>query len=422
MSQPLLQKNTRFLLLWLPIVLLVCSLIFFILMQMQAHHMQEKQLLLKQRNVWTAFTQQPAQFVRHVTGEYDLVEGVVWKKFEPEPRDTTIYYTDKNKALPFEVLTAQYTWNGKTFQLSTYVSSTEISHLILKVFLTEAVILGLLLLTIVFLNQKSSRFLWAPFFDSVKAVNEYDITRSQSLHLPQDTGTAEFDELNRVLTNLIHNATVAYQRQKQFVENASHEMQTPLAIIRSKLELLINQPNLTERVASLLGDITEANDRLSQMNRTLLLITKIENKQFPETEEIRVATLLQQILDNYQEHYEERFPKLNMHIQEVTVTANRSLIEILLSNLVKNAIEHNQPEGVMNVTLSDKELTIENTGPALDIHPEELFERFKKGSYHTKTTGLGLSLVKQICLLYHYTITYQYKAGWHKVNVQFSKI
>jgi signal transduction histidine kinase len=237
--------------------------------------------------------------------------------------------------------------------------------------------------------------------------------------LPSQTGTTEFDELNKVLLNLINNVNAAYYIQKQFVENASHEMQTPLAIIRSKLELLINQPDLTEKAAFLLGDITEANDRLSQMNRTLLLLAKIENSQFPNTEEINISQMLQLLLNNFQQHY-DHFPTLTATIEDaVIVTADRSLIEILLSNLVNNAILHNKSGGEINIVLQASFFLIENTGLPLEVNPEELFERFKKGSYQTKTTGLGLALVKQICLLYQYKISYEYQDGWHKVKVIF---
>jgi signal transduction histidine kinase len=249
--------------------------------------------------------------------------------------------------------------------------------------------------------------------------NSFDVTRNESLTLPAETGTTEFNELNKVITALADRVNRAYHHQKQFVENASHEMQTPLAIIRSKLELLINQPGLTEKNAALIADITEANDRLSQMNRTLLLLAKIENNQFPETEQVDISHLLKNVIEVFKGHYEE-FPVLRTTIENVfTVSVNRILIEVMITNLIKNAIDHNQPDGYINISLSKNTLTIENTGPALSVPPHDLFERFKKGSHQTKTTGLGLALVKQICNLYHFTITYNYNDGWHRIMVNF---
>ena len=423
MSKPLslLQRNTRYLFLWLPVVLIVCSLLFYVMMHMQAHHMQEEQLFLKQENIWNTFKTKSGNIDNHVKGEYDVVEGSISKDIElNEPRDTVIYYADKQKSLPFKILTSELSWNNKTYEVTTYISSTEISHLIIKVFLGEALLFVLLLTAIVILNRKSSGLLWKPFFSTMKKVNEYDIIRNQSLTLPFETGTTEFDELNKVITNLIKNVNTAYYNQKQFVENASHEIQTPLAIIRSKLELLINQPNLTEKDASLLADITDATNRLSQMNKTLLLLSKIENNQFPEIEPVNISQTLQTTMSNLKSYY-EHFPKVDCKIQEdVILNVNPSLIEILISNLLKNAVEHNQLDGKIMITLSKTHLLMENTGVPLQTNPESLFERFKKGSYQTKTTGLGLALVKQICNLYHYSINYKYNEGWHRIEIIFN--
>ena len=224
-----------------------------------------------------------------------------------------------------------------------------------------------------------------------------------------------------MFVDLFETVHTAYYNQKQFVENASHEMQTPLAIIRSKLELLINQTGLTENTAAQLADITEANDKLSQMNRTLLLLAKIENNQFPNTESINFSTLLQKEVSVLKNHYDDTFPALTVAITEdVTLLANLSLLEVLIHNLVINAVEHNINDGKINIKLSNTSLVIENTGLPLSQPAETLFERFKKGSHKSRTTGLGLALVKQICVLYNYTVIYQYADGLHKMEVAFS--
>ncbi len=422
MSKPLLQRNTRYLLLWLPVVLLGCTLLFFVLMRMQAHHMQEEQLLLKQKNIWNAFKLKSGNIDNHINGEYDIIQSTSNRSIElNEPRDTVIYYPDKQKSLPFKILTSELNWNNKAYQVTTYVSSTEIKHLIIKVFLGEALLFVLLLVAIVILNRKSSRLLWKPFFSTMKKVNEYDITRNQSLVLQSKTGTTEFDELNTVITNLVNKVKAAYSTQKQFVENASHEIQTPLSIIRSKLELLINQPDLTEKNASLLGDITDATNRLSQMNKTLLLLSKIENNQFPETETVNISEMVERILNNLTIYY-DNFPQVESEIHaNVKLNANHSLAEILISNIIKNAIEHNQPNGKIIIHLSASHLLIKNTGPSLQTNAELLFERFRKDSHQTKTTGLGLALVKQICTLYNYLVTYKYHDGWHQIEIVFKQ-
>jgi signal transduction histidine kinase len=239
------------------------------------------------------------------------------------------------------------------------------------------------------------------------------------MHLDSQTGIAEFNQLNHELNALVGKVNKVYTNQKQFVENASHEMQTPVAIIRSKIEFLINDPALTERTAVLLADITAANERLSQLNKSLLLLAKIDNNQVPQVEQVDVSQVIEKILENYHEHY-EHFPKLTKSIQpQIIIVANLSLFEILLSNLVGNAVIHNIPNGRIHVELNTEKLMIVNTGNEIKDDPEKLFERFKKGDDASKTTGLGLALVKQITQLYQLKIQYEYENAEHRITVFF---
>jgi signal transduction histidine kinase len=381
--------------------------------------MQDKQLSLKQENIWNAFVTSNNNFNRHITGEYDIKPFTGSTAILNQLRDTSIYLESKKKTLPFQAYTSIRKLNSQEYQITTYSSSTEIAHLIIKVFVTEAIILLLLLVSIIFLNRKSAGFLWRPFFSTIRAVEEFDITRNNQLLLANHTGTSEFDTLNDVLQQLIGRVNTAYYHQKQFVENASHESQTPLAIIRSKLELMINQPIVSEKNAELLADISEATNRLSQMNRTLLLLAKIENNQFPDTEDVNLSKLLHEILNNFIGFYDD-CPEIEINITEhVNVSVNLSLIEMLISNLVNNAFIHNNKEAKIKITLNHTGLFIDNTGDAPTVPTEELFERFKKSVHHPKTTGLGLALVKQISQFYHYTISYTYDNGWHQIALLF---
>jgi len=418
MTKTLEQKNTGHLLIWLPMILLLGSVLFYVMLTYQAHHMQEKQLELKQKNVWEAFSSQTGSMPMHIKGEYDIVQ-VSADAGAPseEPGDTSLYYKETGQQVIFQMLTRRLEWNGKYYLVTTYVSSKEISHLIIKVFIAEIVIFLFLLLGIVIINRRSSRLLWQPFYDTLKRAGAYDVVRNPELQLEKQTDISEFNRLNSELTDLVEKVNRVYSNQKQFVENASHEMQTPLAIIRSKMELLINDPALTERTASLLADITSANERLSQLNKSLLLLAKIDNNQFPEQDRVNVTDVLEKILHNYQQHYED-FPALSKSIQpDVFIVANLSLVEILLSNLVGNAVVHNIPEGYIKVELDASKLVIENSGNPISGDPEALFERFKKGDDASKTTGLGLALVKQITRLYQLRLQYHYQNKLHRMTV-----
>ncbi|MBL0132818.1 MAG: HAMP domain-containing histidine kinase [Chitinophagaceae bacterium] len=420
MIKTLEQKNTRYLLIWLPVVLLLGSLLFFVMLNMHSHHTQERQLALKQQNVWNAFLAQPTTMTMQIPGEYIIEKNRLFPAtFLNEPRDTSLLLNGNTVRSGFKALTKEYRFNNENYQLTTFVSSKEFLHLTIKVFTTEAFVFLLLLIAIVFINRKSSRKLWRPFYRTLKKANEYDVVNNQKVQLESQTGIAEFNQLNDELTNMIDKVNTAYSNQKNFVENASHEIQTPLAIIRSKLDLLINEPGLTEKSAALLGDITEANDRLSQMNKSLLLLAKIDNNQCPNQENINISQLIERILTTYQDHYDD-FPSLTKSIvPEIFITANPALTEILFSNLIKNAVVHNVPSGFIKVRLSDNEFTIENSGEPIVEEPELLFERFRKGNKESKTTGLGLSLVRQIAQIYQMGLHYNYNNGIHFVVLSF---
>lgn len=407
MSKTLEQKNTRYLLAWLPVVLLLGSVLFFVILTGHARHMQEKQLELKQQNIWKAFTGDSLPL--QIPGEYIISKKITGSNVN-KLVDTDSGYT---------ILTKLYKLNGTDYLLTTFVTSKEYTHLLIKVFSTEIFIFILLLIAIIIVNRKSSRNLWRPFYKTLQSASDYDIAKNNFFILPIETGIKEFNQLNKELTDLVIKNKKAYTNQKQFVENASHEIQTPLAIIRSKLDLLINEQQLTETTALLLADITQANDRLSQLNKSLLLLAKIDNDQFPEQEKINISRLLTNMLNNYQEHY-DNFPVTEIVMADnIYVTANPALIEILFSNLIKNAVVHNFPGGYIQVILNDSEFCIENSGPSLSIDPSYLFERFRKGTADTKTTGLGLALVKQITQLYNMGLMYVHEKGIHHIKVTF---
>ena len=422
MSQPLQQRNTRVLMTWLPLVMLAGSVFFYYLMKGHILHAQQQQLQLKQDNIWRAFALTSNAIPSHIAGEYDVVPTTAdTVHLSEHPRDTTIVYPDRG-AVDFNILTRPRVLKGTIYLVTTYISAKEIRHLIIKVGVAEALIFILLLIAIIVVNRGASSRLWRPFYSTMKAVRGYDIRQNKSLLLDADTGIEEFDRLNQTLMALIDRVDQAYRNQKQFTENASHELQTPLAIIRSKVELLMEGAGLDEDSAQLLQEITEANERLSQMNKNLLLLTRIENGMFPEVGPIALSDLVSRLSTFFREYHEDEAIRTAVSIQPgVAIAANAALIEVLVGNLLRNAYIHNLPNGWVNVQLSDKALVIENSGPALDTDPERLWDRFRKGRVDNRTTGLGLALVRQIAQLYQYEIRYTYQDGKHRLWVCFQK-
>jgi signal transduction histidine kinase len=212
----------------------------------------------------------------------------------------------------------------------------------------------------------------------------------------------------------------SFINQNQFIENASHEMQTPLAIALSKLELLIEDPQLTETQSVIIQALITSTHRLAKLNRTLLLLSKIENQQFMEKEEVCMKPLFEEILTYFDEQKENLQLSVTAEIrQDATVNANPVLVDLLFTNLIKNAFSHNVPQGSVHLVVDHKACTISNTSSSEAIPEEKLFQRFYKQSIYKDSWGLGLALVKKICTINQWHITYSKQDTIHSFTVQY---
>jgi signal transduction histidine kinase len=420
MSLTLQQRNTRILLQWLPLVMIAGSVFLYFLMRGHILHMQEQQLHLKQNNIWRSFSANPESLTLHIPGEYDITpERGAAIRATDRPRDTILTFVGY-PAERFNLLTTRFSDGEQSYLITAYISSKEVTHLIIKIAVADALIFLLLLVAVVVINRRISGRLWKPFYTTMDRLRRYDIRQKESITLLGNTGIEEFDRLNKTLVSLIDNAHNAFHNQKQFTENAAHELQTPVAIIRSKLELMSEGPALNEETAAFLGEIGEANERLSQMSRNLLLLTRIENRQFPDNETVDLSRLLAKQTSFFGDYYEDQVPATKWEIAPgVHLTANSSLLEILINNLLRNAFVHNIQGGYVYVSLTQTCLLVENSGAPIEGDPARLFERFRKGQEGSATNGLGLSLVYQICQLYQYDLHYGYHANVHQLRVTF---
>lgn len=417
----LLERNTRNLLLALPVILVICSAVFFLFLRVQVNHLLEEELLLKRNNILRSIREggQSPDGLTAVTRDFFIrpVENIVITEYVLS--DTLMFYQKKNGLITFRQLKADFMHQEKPYRLTSYISTLETQHLTIGVFIILAFIFGIILISIVVFNRKSSARLWQPFYKTIHSLKGYNIENNEPIALQWST-ISEFQELNHAIVQLSQRNLRSFQSQKQFIENASHEMQTPLAIIQTKIELLIQHPELDKQEASLISAIYETTNRLSRLNKTLLLLAKIDNGQFPEQENIQVAPLLEKMVAYFTELYGIKMPKVTINFNDpLYVQANLPLLEILFSNLIKNAIVHNVPDGFMHLTLGKNNFKIENSGKALSVDPEMLFERFSKGTYHEHHIGMGLSIVKQVCDKYGFKIHYIYHDQVHCIHLDF---
>lgn len=276
----------------------------------------------------------------------------------------------------------------------------------------------LLIVGLLLLNRSISKRLWQPFYRSLGQIRHFDLNQ-QGTVVFEETDIDEFHELNQSLTKLIAGNVAAYSQQKEFADNASHELQTPLAIIQSKLELLLQSKSLTNDQYDLIEEANRALTRVTRINKNLLLLTKIENSQFGDKKTIDLSELMHRTTSLFTNFWEDKRLTVKTVIQPgVLVEGNTILVEILLNNLLTNAIRYSDPDSTITVGLAANSLCITNSGTE-PLKQEHLFKRFSSTSSQTPGTGLGLALVKQICNRYHWEIDYHFDDRRHIFTVHF---
>jgi signal transduction histidine kinase len=244
------------------------------------------------------------------------------------------------------------------------------------------------------------------------------------LQLPE-ANAAELKTLNAFLNTMTDKALEDYRSLKEFTENASHELQTPLAILRNKLELLTEsylQGKEPVTITALITDMQNAIDKLSRINSSLTLLARLENNEYGEKQSISLSELTTEALQSFSELLDMKSIAVETRITPgVRVQLHPALADILLGNLFSNAIRHNIADGKLTIVLCNGKLTIKNTGNPPEVPTTELFRRFKKGRKSCNSIGIGLAIVKQICDLNKFNIQYNYADGWHIMQIIFEE-
>jgi signal transduction histidine kinase len=292
---------------------------------------------------------------------------------------------------------------------------------------THETIIAITIITIAFfvllftgfilLNRKISGSLWEPFYQALQKVKEFELNEQKGVQFDK-TNIIEFAALNSSLERLISKDIATFKEQKEFTENASHELQTPLAVIQSKLDLLLQSSELTAEQSKIIEDVEKALGRMSRINRNLLLLAKIGNSQFPEKEIIDINELVTEQVEMLSEHIVSKNLTLEKLLSKKTViTANRTLAETLVSNLLTNAIRYSVKGSRIVVKVSDNALTVSNPGEEM-LDKEKLFKRFSSQSFDSNGSGLGLAIVRQICRRYQWKEEYSFENKIHCFTVK----
>lgn len=338
------------------------------------------------------------------------------RRFDAEINDTTLSMGEWQISVRRKCVVRKI--NETYYKMCMYKSLEEAGDEIEAVIGTIIYLFVSLLVVMLVASYFLSRRLLKPFNQTLTQIKSFKITDTSLLNL-RKSNTLEFEELNALVLDMTSKIRDDYRNLKEFTENASHEIQTPLAIIKSKIELLI-QSQLDNEQMQHLQSIYEVSNRLSKINKALLLLAKIENKQFQETKSINLGKLIEKHLVNFQELIDMKDIFLKIQINHpTTILINPTLADVLISNLLSNAIKHNIAGGEIIIGVEGNLLKINNTGKAGGVKGEAMFERFKKGGGSSNSIGLGLSIVRKICETNHIEIHHLHKSEVHEFSLTF---
>jgi signal transduction histidine kinase len=336
-------------------------------------------------------------------------------------KDTLIYQvvSGVEKYELYRQLTSVENLQNRTYRIVTRTSLVRNQDYILIITLSVGIVVLLLMITVYFVNTHVMRKAWLPFYENLQIVKNFSVEDNKPITL-EKSGIDEFEELNVSLSRLTDKIISDFNNLKEFTENASHEMQTPLAIMQSKSEMLLQSENLDQEHIQHIRAIYTSVQRLSKLNKTLLLLSKIENNQFTEKEQINVNNSIEKQLEIFEDFIEDKELNLVMNTtMDVEIEANPLLFDMVISNLISNAIKHNVKGG--NITISTTKLfvSVSNSGAPTSLDSSSLFERFKKESSASNSFGLGLAIVKKVCDNYNWKITHSFAEDQHNISIYF---
>lgn len=420
MTKKLLHKTSRAYLIFALLVLIVTAPLFYFLTEKLYIDDADEALILRKNEF--------LQFSASTLTEKDIP---IWNKFNRDikilgPKDIskdTFFYSYYYDSLaqenePYRELNFPINIKGNPYTYSARINLVETEDLTKSIALLFFTIISLLLIGLLIINKRLSKNLWRPFYETLQQIEQFEIDKSSQPKFT-DTDIEEFKRLNQSIEKLIERNTSVYQSQREFIENAAHELQTPLAVFQAKIDTLIQSGEFTEQQNQILNSLNESVSRLNRLNKNLLLLSKIENYDYNEKQTISLNEAIEKNIDFFTEQAIAKSIAITIKWSEpVTVNANPVLVEILISNLFLNAIRHNVVNGQIEVTLTKQALMFSNTGLNKPLAEDKLFTQFSKCNPSEQGNGLGLAIVKKIADLNNWGIDYSFINSIHSFTIQ----
>lgn len=331
---------------------------------------------------------------------------------------TVLYIQEESEQEIYRKYTHFYKVNDQYFKVEVLASRMEWEDLVWIIFWVFLATSILLVFSSLWINNKVLKRVWLPFFKNLEELRSYSPQRGEGLNL-EDGEVDEFLQLNRSLEQMSARINGDYKMLKEFTENASHEIQTPLAIIISKLDQL-DQLDQNPQSAGRLEALRSAANRLSKLSKDLLLLTRIENSQFITDEELSVNEIVSEQWELMKEMFEAKGINVRVNLQcELKIKGHPRLMNILISNLLTNAYRYTPSRGYFEIWLDEKRIEFTNNGDPIEGPTDRIFKRFYKGNENSESMGLGLALVKTICDNSGFKVSYSYFDDSHCFRVDF---
>ena len=332
--------------------------------------------------------------------------------------DNEVYIKAKNEFEPAR--TISYIFNddrGRFFEVVVFTPTIDKADLKAAVAYWLAALYAAIVACIVVVNRRSLRRGMRPLQAILAWLDAYRLGE-RNKEMPQNTSVTEFRRLGEAISRTTKRNEALFEEQKRFTANASHELQTPLAVIQSRLEMLLDDGQLTEQQ---MGEVVKALHTLKALartNRSLLLLSKIAGGQFTSTEAVSMAGTVDRLLPDMEMIYAHKGIAVERRTDgDLVLNMDESLATTLATNLLKNAFTHCNRGGRIAISISTTSMSIANTGQETPLDGQRIFERFYHTPGNASSTGLGLSIVQAICRLYGISVDYRFERGMHVFNV-----
>lgn len=390
------------------IFLLGCVAFSFLLRYVIINQIDED-LKIEQNEIIT-YTEQNHQLpgIVEVRDQYTTYEKIRAKQLtHPEIYTRKAYNSVEHEKELQRAIRFNITSGNEWYKVTVSKSLEGIDDLIQTIIVITITLILLILAATFIINRIVLKKLWQPFYKTLETTKAFSINNNESPAF-QLTNIDEFNYLNTTLAEAFSKAQRDYHTLKEFTENAAHELQTPVAVIQSKLDVLIQNENFPATESENIQSIYKTLQALSKLNQSLLLLAKIENKQFSEKTTINVEDLVTNKINQFCDLWKSLGITLTTELADKTINSNYYIVEVLINNLLSNATKHNVKNGSVKIVLGQN-LEITNTGTGIELSKQMLFKRFSKQSSNSEHNGLGLSIAYQICQVSGFTIDYKYQ-------------